>query len=232
MNRLLATIKGQEIYQNGIDNSISFVSGLCVDADGSPRAYGPNDSGLDLTIEAGHPGNWWGILTDSHGNPIIQGASDPHPGFYISSTSYQNRQFPVNDPRRYLDAEQVPFVVIPGIVARQCAGVALGCLVVVTNIKTGDRENGVCGDTGPSSSMGEAAMKMVSMLGYNNSPRDGGCSDQIFRYTFYPGQAAPGYELQRLDGSVVSPNQVATTATPPPATGLVITPEFGPSQTV
>ena len=197
MNRLLGTIDGKDIYQLP-DNTFSYVSGLCVDADGSPRAYGPHDSGLDATICAGHPGNWWGILTDSHGNPFVQGPTEPAPGDSISTTSLQNPEFGIHDPRRYLDAENVPFVVVPGIFAKRCVGAVLGCKVLVENIKNGDRTLAVCGDIGPSDKMGEASIKVASSLGFGTSPRHGGTSEQIIRYTFYPGTPMQGFSLQSL----------------------------------
>ncbi len=197
MNRLLATIQGTEIWQQE-DNTFQYVAGLTVDADGSPRCYGPNDSGLDATICAGHPGNWWGVMTDENGDPLIQGPDDPAPGFYVSTTSLQNKDFAKTDPRRYLNAELIPFVVIPGILAKTCSGIALGCKVMVQNIKTGDQTLAVCGDIGPSTHLGEVSMKTAAIMGVNNSPRIGGDPRLIFRYTFYPGVAAQGYQLQPL----------------------------------
>ena len=196
MNRLLATIQGTEIWQLA-DQSLSYVAGMTVDADGSPRCYGPNDSGLDATVCAGHPGNWWGILTVD-GEPLIQGPDDPAPGMYVSTTSLQNKDYLATDPRRYLNAELVPFVVIPGILAKQCSGVALGCKVLVQNIKTGDQTLAVCGDIGPSTHLGEVSMKVASIMGVNNSPRIGGDPRLIYRYTFDPGTPAQGYSLQPL----------------------------------
>lgn len=39
-----------------------------------------------LAANAGRPDNWWGIVT-RHGEPVIQGANDPAPGCYVSTTS-------------------------------------------------------------------------------------------------------------------------------------------------
>jgi Fungal chitosanase of glycosyl hydrolase group 75 len=74
-------------------NTVNCAKGkLGIDADGSPHAYHPNGSppGLDYLANAGKPGNWYGIVTDNQkasGNPVVQGSSDPAPGFYISSTA-------------------------------------------------------------------------------------------------------------------------------------------------
>jgi len=197
MSHLLATIQGRAIYQDE-DDSFSFLAGMTIDADGSPRAYGPHNSGLDRTIEAGHPGNWWGIVTDSNGEPVIQGEDDPYPGFYVSATSLQHRSFKKNDPRRYLNSELVPYVVCPGILAKKALGVVLGCKVDVLNVSNGVLHSGVCGDIGPSTHLGEASIKMAALHGIPSSPRTGGISKSIFKYTFHPGHAAQGYSLQPL----------------------------------
>ena len=68
-----------------------YIGGMAIDADGAPTAYHPNGtSGLDALGNAGRPGNWWALVTDtgtSAGTPVIQGAADPAPGFYVSTTS-------------------------------------------------------------------------------------------------------------------------------------------------
>ena len=217
MSKYLATIAGQQIWQQE-DNTFSFTAGMTIDADGSPRAYGPNDTGLDLTIEAGHPGNWWGVLTGKQNlvqedgtiktvtNPVIQGANDPCPGMYVSTTSLQNRLrnddgswvYPPTDPRRYVNSEEVPFVVCPGVVAKLAKGVVLGCKVLVVDIRNGENCQAVCADIGPSTHLGEASMKLAAIMGVKNSPRTGGDPGNHFKYIFHPGQAAQGYSLQPL----------------------------------
>ena len=197
MRTSLDIVQGQNIVQEE-DGSFSFIAGMTIDADGSPRCYGPNDSGLDATICAGHNGNWWGVVTDTSGNPVIQGPNDPAPGFYVSHTSLQNTKFLRTDPRRYLNAEEIAFVVVPSTLARACKGIVLGCKVKIENYKTQDQAWGVCGDIGPASHLGEVSVKMASTLGIPSSPRTGGEARSIFRYTFFPGIAARGYELQPL----------------------------------
>ena len=76
----LTTIENFDVYTHNQSGAILYRAKFAVDADGSPRAYGPNDSGLDWTANAGYPGNWWGVVTDINGDPVIQGAGDPYPG--------------------------------------------------------------------------------------------------------------------------------------------------------
>src|SRR5262249_26952383 len=75
-----------------------YTAGLAIDADGAFRAYNPHDVlGLDSLAHAGHPGNWWALVTDNgrpSGHPVVQGNSDPAPGFYVSATA-------LYDPRRH-----------------------------------------------------------------------------------------------------------------------------------
>src|SRR5271165_3204735 len=77
--------------------AIVWEGGMQIDADGSPRAYNPVSSkGLDALGNAGRPGNWWALATvngKSSGKPVIQGPSDPAPGFYVSTTALELEQF-------------------------------------------------------------------------------------------------------------------------------------------
>jgi hypothetical protein len=94
-----------------------YVAGLAVDADGAFRAYHPTSRlGLDALVNAGHPGNWWALATDTgktSGHPVVQGKDDPAPGYYVSMTSlYDATNLNERDPRRYVDAAKIPYVVL------------------------------------------------------------------------------------------------------------------------
>lgn len=137
--------------------------GLASDGDGANgqsggiACYVPADSGLphlDLLANAGHPGNWWGLACDAGGHPFIQQKSDPAPGAYISTTTYQNRfqtdgktPRPANDPNRYLDAAGIPFIVTPGAFVRGVPGVVMGCKCEVEY--KGKIITAMVGDVGP-----------------------------------------------------------------------------------
>ena len=122
-----------------VDNAVLFNAGMNIDADGSPRAYNPVSSkGLDALANAGHPGNWWAIATSNgkpSGDPIIQGDSEPAPGFYVSTTSLENFAFPETRQGRYVDASKIPFIVLPFGLGM---GLKLGDLCFVYNKATGD----------------------------------------------------------------------------------------------
>ena len=195
---LLGTIQGQDIYQQD-DGTFQFISLIEVDGDGSPRCYGPAGvETLDYLANAGSSGNWYGVVVDKEGDPIVQGPSDPNPGYYISTTSLQIPGYSPNSPNRYLNSETVPYVVVPGKIAKAAKGIVLGCYCTVTDTRNGNTVEAVCGDTGPSNKMGEASIAVAEALGIPSSPKNGGCDDQVFVYKFWPGTPAPGYSLQPL----------------------------------
>lgn len=111
---------------------------LMIDVDGAPNCYDPKDANvntnylkvdlanwkgsLDWTKNGGHPGNWFGVVTDNQqntGTPIIQGPNDPFPGFYVASTSLVDKTKKASDPKRYVDARFIPYLAFPGQVWRQ-----------------------------------------------------------------------------------------------------------------
>ncbi len=170
-----------------------------IDADGDPRAYHPNSkSGKDALANAGSPGRWWGIATDRNGVPFIQTKDDPAPGFYVSTTTYQRPKFPKNDPRRYVDSAEVPFIVVEDFIRKRAKGIVLGCKAKVTNIKNGKSTPAVVIDMGPLYKIGELSQKAAHLLGIASNPRRGGTSENIVRYEFWPD--TPG----EWDGEVFS----------------------------
>lgn len=189
----LMTVRGVPIRFDG--KVITFRAGLTVDADGSPRAYGPNNTGLDLTADAGRPGRWWGILTENgqpSGNPFIQPPGSVCPGMYLSTTSYQRERYLPSDARRYVNAEEVAYVVLPQPLRDLVADVVLGCRAVVRRYVEGvslDIE-AVVADFGPSTHLGEGSMALATLLGCNADPRDGGTDEAIYDYLIYPGVPA------------------------------------------
>lgn len=92
--KIIAQVRGTPIWWDGV--RMWFTAGMTIDGDGAngqstKPCYGPDDTGLDRTIEAGNRGNWWGIVTE-RGEPVIQDGmvpDEPAEGFYISTTSYQ-----------------------------------------------------------------------------------------------------------------------------------------------
>ena len=162
-----------------------YESGMTIDADGAPNAYHPDNTGLDDLANAGTPGRWEGLAKDADGEPIIQGPDDPFPGYYISATALADRSKPYNDPTRYVDASKIPFVVLPGGMARQL-GARPGDFAAVFNQRNGKSSYAIFGDVGPYDRIGEGSVALAENLGIRSDARNGGARGGIL-YLVFPG---------------------------------------------
>ena len=181
----LTTIENFDVYTHNPSGAILYRAKMSIDADGCPRAYGPNNSGLDWTANAGSPGNWWGIVTDGNGDPIIQGAGDPYPGMYVSSTSLVQSGYSNYNPLRYVDSENIPYIALPSAL-QSLANIAKGDLAYVRNTTNGNTSFAYFADTGPGGKLGEGSMFLATALGINSSPKTGGTSQPIIDYVVFP----------------------------------------------
>src|SRR5437763_4438602 len=153
MSRIIGNIKGSDIVEEG-DNSVIFTAGAQLDGDGAngqfgePPCYAPasyKGKTLDVLANAGGPGNWYGVVTDTgeeNGKPIVQGPDDPCPGAYVSATSLHlpakdGKPLPKSSAFKYVDSATAAFVVVPPMIIKGVAGVVMGCRAVVTNTKNG-----------------------------------------------------------------------------------------------
>lgn len=193
---VLAKIGYSNIFTLTEDNSAWFYeSGMQIDADGAYKAYNQNNKlGLDWLANAGHPGNWWALVTDKDGNPVVQGPDDPAPGYYISTTSLEDASKSKDDPRRYVDSSSIPFVVLP---SRKTFGAKLGDLCMVYNIARQKLCGGVYADIGPRDKIGECSIAMADALGINSNPKSGGTGNGIV-YVVFPGSGV-GWPLSNDD---------------------------------
>lgn len=195
---VLVVIAGVEVYWNGV--FMTYTGKMAIDADGGYRTYHQNDDvALDYLANAGYPGNWWGIATDTgegDGDPVFQKWTDPYPGYYVSPTAYENTDYAHIDPRRYLDSETVIFSVTPPQLRTMVAPVVLGCRVRMENLENGLVAWGLVGDVGPKDKIGEGSIAAAEALGIPSSPKSGGTDNKIIHYTLIPGLRTPGYELK------------------------------------
>lgn len=174
---------GTTVYNLQDRNGFFFEADMTIDADGSPHAYHPDNTGLDYLGNAGYPGNWWGIATDSEGNPYIQLSTDPAPGYYVSTTALCDTRYSISDPRRYADAENIPYIVLP---AYKSMGAKLGDYCVIYNQKNGSYCFAIYADVGPTNHLGEASIKAAELLGIPSSPKYGGQYGDVI-YLVFPG---------------------------------------------
>jgi hypothetical protein len=167
------------------DGAYFFAAGMTIDADGSPNAYNPENTGLDDNANAGQPGHWDGVLQDRDGNPLVQGPDDPFPGYYISCTSLADRMKPPLDPTRFVDASKIPYVVLPREIAF-ASGTRLGDFAVVMNMRTGAWSSAIFADIG---TFGEGSIALADSLGISSDARRGGTWGGVF-YLVFPGSGS------------------------------------------
>jgi hypothetical protein len=173
---------------SGHHHAILYKAGLAIDADGAFRAYHPDDQpGLDSLSHAGHPGNWWALVTDNNkktGRPIVQGADDPAPGFYVSTTALYDPGNPnVRDPHRYVDAEEIPYIVLH---PRALKFAHLGDFAIVVNLQNGKTSPAIVADQSAARfPIGEASIALAKALNINSDPRLGGQNRNV-AYVIYP----------------------------------------------
>lgn len=182
---LKTTIQGFKVYKHNPSGTIMFRAKMAIDADGSPRAYGPNNSGLDYTANAGSPGNWWGVVTNNNGNPVIQGSGSPYPGMYISTTSLVNNSYSSTNTLHYVNSEAIPFFVLPSAV-KTLGNIKLGDIGYVYNTLTGLGCYAIFADGGPAGKLGEASIYLAGQIGVNSNARTGGTSQGIIDYIVFP----------------------------------------------
>jgi len=181
----ITTIEGFNVYEHNPSDIIMFKAKMYIDADGSPRAYGPNNIGLDYTANAGYTGNWWGIVTDGNGDPVIQGTGEPYPGMYVSTTSLVNSDYGTTNPLRYVNSEAVPFFVLPTALV-SLGNIHIGDIGYVFNTATGLGCYAIYADSGPAGSLGEGSIYLANQIGLNSDPRTGGTSSGIIDYIIFP----------------------------------------------
>jgi len=167
------------------NSRVTFISGMVIDADGSPRAYAPHGShlpALDYLANAMSGDKFVGVVCTPQGEPIIQGPNNPCPGYYVSPTSLCDKTKGLADPSRYVDSEIVPYIAIcPELRSR---GVALGDIALVTYHKK--KIGAIVADIAPHNHYGEASIACAVALGIPSSAKNGGVSSGVV-YVIFPG---------------------------------------------
>ncbi|HEX4154516.1 MAG TPA: hypothetical protein VHY48_02775 [Acidobacteriaceae bacterium] len=142
-----------------------------VDVDGAPTAYGPpGKKTLDSLRDAhtmgrrGAPIVGYLLKDKPPYGPVVQGPNDPAPGYYVSQTAFEDDSIEnQNDPRCYVDATKINYVVL-GRKARRM-GARLGDFVAVYSRRTRRAVFGIVGDAGNPSG-DEGALHLLQALGY------------------------------------------------------------------
>ena len=89
-----------------------------------------------------------------------------------------------------INADTVPYVVVPPVIARLVKGVVLGCRALIKNTLNGKSCIAVVADIGPEKKLGEISTEAERRLGLPASPVSGGTSAHIVEYTLWPGVPA------------------------------------------
>ncbi len=186
MSKLLKTIQGVNVYQDD-DKRIHYIADMSVDVDGAKMSYRIDNRKPpaldDIHASAGYPNRSWQ-------NVLVRDPKNPHvpyvdlEGFCVSMTSYYREDFPYIDRHRWVDAEAVPYMVLPGSIRQLCRGVALGCRARMTRTTDGVFEEGVYADSS-GSSIGECSLKSAHRFGSQWNANNGD-ERAIYLYEFFP----------------------------------------------
>lgn len=166
---------------------------MAIDADGAPNAYHPDDIGLDYLANAGYPDKaWWkDVLAVDPENPdraYVQDSGE-FSGYFVSKTSLQDTAQAVTDPKRYVDARHIPYLVFPGAFYRMKGTGILGDLGLAVNLSSGAKTAFVIADIGPTQApLGEVSISLAERLGGQDvSPRTGaGVPQGRILYILFP----------------------------------------------
>ncbi len=200
--KLLLKLAKKKVYLMNKSKFILYKSGMSIDADGSPRAYHPKKRGLDYLKNAGKNGKWWALVTKKNKKadiPIIQNKKDPAPGYFVSTTSLYDKTKKLEDPNRYVNAEEIPYYVIPKKLLKMNS-IHLGDLGFVYNWKNRKYSYAIFADVGSNKHIGEGSIALAKTLGINANPKNGGTDDDVV-YLLFPksGEKKPltKYEIKK-----------------------------------
>ncbi len=185
-NTELLRVQAVPVIKFNTTNVVYFETGMKIDADGSPHAFHPMNTGLDNNKNAGKPGNWFGVVTDNNmadGNPVLQNEKDPAPGYFVSTTSLIDKTFDIKNPRRYVNSEKIPYFVLPPEVIN-AADITVGDMGMIYNKKNHRFINAIFADISSIDKIGEGSIALANALGVNSDIKKGGAADGIIYFVF------------------------------------------------
>lgn len=144
-------------------NVVGFISEMTIDIDGSPRAYNPQDTGIDALASAGGAGPLSkDVIVFKGGKPFIQRSTDPFPGYFLSQTALTDKHFADTDYRRYVNSDSIPYISLP---FNMFANAKLGDVAFVFNKKTNKSAFAIVADKGDNTHIGEGSLALANALG-------------------------------------------------------------------
>jgi Fungal chitosanase of glycosyl hydrolase group 75 len=205
-------IGSRTVYETSQKKVYMVTTGMSIDADGSPHAYHKDNSiALDYLANAGKTGNWWALATDNGkrtGTPLVQTATDPAPGYYISMTALLDKTKKYSDPRRYVDSETIPYIAMPPGFSTEFK---LGDIALVVNRKNNKRCYAIFADVGPKNAIGEGSIALAQQLGINGNPKKGGASGDvvyIFLKNSGTGKVLASEEIEKIGKSKLTEAEI------------------------
>jgi len=100
------------------------------------------------------------------------------------------RQTSLSHNGHAIDAEAVPYVVVPPLILYSVPGIVLGCMATVTHTLTGQSTAAVVADIGPHLKIGEVSCECARRIGLSGDPNHGGEDRHVIHYVIHPGVPA------------------------------------------
>ena len=169
-----------EVFQLDGRRGYFFRANMAIDVDGSPRAYSPRNEkpALDKVADADHEGGSTTYIQGEVGRNGIMGEG-PNKGYYVSNTS-QRFNNEMHKTTNFLDAEQIPYVVLP----LSLPSAKLGDLAYVIDLRSFEATHAIWGDCGARDICGEASIRVACNLKLNHLGAENGEDEDFFVYGF------------------------------------------------
>ena len=207
--RILGTISGEGFVctiTEDTDGRVHFTADADIDADGANGqngalpAYKVDDKGSEYLANGGMKiVNGKVICAHAWARSIVILGSDNEPkvfpgGIIASTTWYRYPGQARDQPKAYVDAETIPYVVVPPLIVQKTKGMVCGCRARVSY--KGKSVDCVVADKGPAGKIGELSIAAARAIGLPSSPRNGGTTKAEVFYELWPGVAAKGFVLK------------------------------------
>lgn len=158
--------KTTNVFKHKTTGLVYFKADYDLDADGSPRAYNPQNTGIEAN---GNGSNSKGefspnVILFKNNKPHLQTQTDPFPGFFVSLTTLNLQNFLDTSVKRYVNSEEIPYFVLPSGSFKKM-GVDLGDIGIVFNTLTKKSTFAIFADTGPSNIIGEGSIALAKKIG-------------------------------------------------------------------
>lgn len=123
-------------------------------------------------------------------------AIDSDGGPNVDKDPYWQRDTSLRIKGKSVNAQTVPYIVVPPIICTKTKGTVLGSMAYVTNLNTGKVIEAVVADIGPKDKIGEGSSELARRLGLDGNSNHGGTSAMVIGFEIMVGVNA------RIDGLI------------------------------